>query len=841
MGTTLRVGFALGGGVSLGTFNGAALSQALKLLLLRGVDRNGLPYDRVEVDIFSGASAGAMSLAIMLRGLACPDPGRETDARSSLAAEFGDELTGLPASTENALVAAQTAQDVQDEIWVREITLKRLLGREDQEGGRRIHRTAGLMDRGAVEALTRRYIRFFPGPVNLSRRQILAQRVLFASSLANLSPILADAREEFPAHETALLGLSDGLTSSVHRELRVFDLHFRDLFPPDGTDPDALLNTDVFPRRWCRYHIGETIRDTDGTGRGIGSLLELRSWSKMAATSIASGAFPLAFEPVPLERRSYEFGDTEEKGRSLWPHRLRGRDRHVFTYVDGGTFNNEPIREAFRLASYMDAQNPEDDFERLIVFVDPHLVIPDPSLHLAHHGLWMLDAPNRLLGSMDGLDLERKASLDRLVPVAASVMGAVMNESRVVEADKVFRTRKRFLLRNEIRQRLTDALSSHPEVPVLRGLIQQLSGLLARDKEDVMIPAGALSLEGEIRRVIAEESGDAGQLRELSGWSPDEIAAFLSDPESASPRNLGPWLRALTFVAVDRIMELEGKMERARLVAISPVMDPSDPGKLEALPGTMAGGFGGFTSEVPGRYETAVARYCAQLFLQEAQRIRKKPLPDPPVFSEAEQTLYRKELKAGVEALEGRLAHMIADSHIDILGAVPAGVLRLLVQGKLIGLAKEKEKQWRCELRLEVPTKDFEFDGGGWADRDMGPVKVEGAYHLITFARYTVGEPRPWTGNHVLPGRKALKVDRDRRGPLPDKKFCTIQLPTKPMLQKAETLPYPVFIARIKLNDEGKHVKSSRWELADPVRGLEETILGTEDVPGTLAGIPRRS
>ncbi|MFO8173475.1 MAG: patatin-like phospholipase family protein [Longimicrobiales bacterium] len=841
MGTTLRLGFAMGGGVSLGTFNGSAMSQALKLLLLRGVDRDGIPYDRVELDIFSGASAGSMSLAIMLRGLACPDTRREAGARSRLAAEFGDEMEGLPVSTESALVAAQMVQDVHEEIWVREITLKKLLGREHEGAARRLRRTAGLVDRGALETLARKYTRFPSEPVDLSRRRILAHRVLFASSLANLSPILADAREEYPAHETALLGLSDGLTSSVHRELRVFDLHFTDLFHPRGMDPDGLLNSDVFPRRWCRYHAGEKIRDTRGSGRGIGSLLETRGWAKMTATSIASGAFPLAFEPVPLERRSYEFGETEREGPSLWPRRLRGKDRHVFTYMDGGTFNNEPIREAFRLASFLDAQAPGEDFERLIVFVDPHLVAPDPSLRLAHHGLWMLDEPNRLLGSLDGLDLEPKASLDRLIPVAASVGKAVMNESRVVEADKVFRTRKRFLLRNEIRQRLSQALSPQPERSVLQGLVRQLSDLLAEDRKNVMIPAGALSLEGELRRIMSEESGDAGLLKELEGRSPDEISALVSDPASAYSRDLGPWLRALTFAAVDRIMDLEGKMERARLVAISPATDPLDPGTLETLPGALAGGFGGFASELPGRHETAVARYCAQLFLQEARRIRKEPLPRRPVFFEADKAVYRKELKEGLGALEGRLADMMADSHVDLLGALPAGVLRLLIQGKLAGLAEETKKQWRCELRLEVPTRDFEFDGEGWADRDLGPVKIDGAYHLITFARYTVGEPRPWAGHHVIPERRALRVDRDRKGPRTDKKFCTVQLPTKPMLEEAEKLPYPVFVARLELTDEGKHVKSGRWKLVDPVRGLEEAILEEENMPDALAGTLRHS
>lgn len=825
MGTTLRVGFVMGGGVSLGTFNGAALSQALKLLLLRGVDGRGDPYQRLEVDIFSGASAGSMSLAIMLRGLAHPDGDRKPAAHERLEEEFGPEFRALPTSTIDNLVAAQVVQDVQEEIWVREITLKRLLGREDEESRRRIHRTAGVVDRGAVEDLARPYLRFPSPGMDLSRRRILAPRVLFASSIANLSPILADARKEFPVHETGLLGLSDGLTSSVHRELRVFDLHFTDLFQAGGMEAEGLLDVDRFPRRWCRYHAGETVRDTHGTGRGIGSLLEARAWSKMAATSIASGAFPLAFEPVPLERRSYEFGSTEEGVSSLWPRRLEGKDRHVFTYMDGGTFNNEPIREAFRLAAYMDAQPSEEDFERLIVYVDPHFVVPDPSLHLPHHGRWMLDAPNRLLGSMDGLDLKPKASLDRLLPAGTSVVGAIMNESRVVEADKVFQTRKRFSLRNGFRNHLARALSNEPQVCQLEDLIQEISTLLSRDRVNVMIPAGALSLAGELQRVISEEGAEPRHLEELKGKSSHEIAAFVSNPESSAPQERGAWLQALLFVAVDRMMELEGKMEGAQLVAISPSMDPRDPGALEALPGGLASGFGGFTSEIPGRYETEVARYCAQLFLQESGRIREANLPERPRFTRASRRAYMAELKEGLKALEGRLVHMIADSHMDILGAVPAGALRFFIEGKLAGMAREKKERWSCELRLRVPTKDFEFDGEGWADQDLGPVKVDGAFLLITFARYTAGKREPWSGAHVMPRRKALRVDRDRKGILPDKEFCTIQLPTKPMLEESGKLPYPVFEARIKLTDEGSHVSSSRWRLVDEVRGLEETIL----------------
>ena len=56
----LRVGFAMGGGSFLGTFQGSALAEALKLLILRGgykeETENGeewKSFDRVEVDVFS--------------------------------------------------------------------------------------------------------------------------------------------------------------------------------------------------------------------------------------------------------------------------------------------------------------------------------------------------------------------------------------------------------------------------------------------------------------------------------------------------------------------------------------------------------------------------------------------------------------------------------------------------------------------------------------------------------------------------------------------------------------------------------------------------------------------
>jgi predicted acylesterase/phospholipase RssA len=859
MSTTLRLGLAMGGGVSLGTFSGAALSQSLKLLLLRGMDRRSQPYGRLEVDLFSGASAGSMALSLMLRGLVGPDPGREAPAEDRLVREFGLEFSQLAQERKKALVAAQILQDVQEEVWVREVSLSRLLAKETVDGGlshptgvpkppgarrpaglgegishaqHRLRHAAGLLDRGAVEELARRYLAF-PGTVDLSRRQLLAKRVLVAYSLANLTPMVADATREYPVGELGVLGLSDGMASRVHRELRVFDLHF------EPVEVNALTDPHAFPLRWCRYHAGPKVVDEGGTGEGIGSLFEDRGWAKMAATALASGSYPLVFEPVPLERRSYEYGSTEGGDASLWPRFLQGKDRHVFTYVDGGTFLNEPVREAFRLASYIDAQNPEEDFERLILFVDPHVVVPDPDLSLPHEGEWAAVGSGPLAGWLRSRGPERKTSLDRLLPLSGTVGRAILNESRVVEADRVFQTRKRFELRNRIREYMDRALDRRPLSSVLESLAGELEALLAEDRAGLMIPAGALTLEGELRRVLREERdpgrGTPGKaspppalLRALWPKTREDVRAFLASPESVPQEELGDWLRALTFAAVDRVMDLEGKMERSRLVAISPVRDPALPGELLELPGARIGGFGGFMSELAGEHEVEVGRHCAQLFLQEDGRIRWESLPEPPDFSEMEDR-YRREVRAGLAEVEDRLARLLAESRAGLRRYVPSPILhrvfRAALAGKLARLAETgKETTW--ELRMQVPDMSFRLRGGRWAERALRPRKMGDKLFLVTFATSTSGEAPTWTGTHITPGKGDLTVDRKRWASLAARRHCTVALPDPGTLEDARRLSQPVLVALVQESHRGTEIPSHRWRPLDGVRGLEETILG---------------
>jgi len=175
--------------------------------------------------------------------------------------------------------------------------------------------------------------------------------------------------------------------------------------------------------------------------------------------------------------------------------------------------------------------------------------------------------------------------------------------------------------------------------------------------------------------------------------------------------------------------------------------------------------------------------------------------------------------------VEDRLVDAITDSHAGLLGRLPKAIVEHFIRGKLDHLAGDAANTQTCELRLQVPNLSYEFDGLGLTDQDQKPRKIDGKYYLITFASYRPGEQKPWSGLHVVGKKQALKVDRDRKGVLPDEEFCRMALPTKAMLKEGKGLAHPIWVARIKSTDEGKRVSSKRWRLLDEVAGLEQGIL----------------
>ncbi|NUO64075.1 MAG: patatin-like phospholipase family protein [Gemmatimonadaceae bacterium] len=84
------------------------------------------------------------------------------------------------------------------------------------------------------------------------------------------------------------------------------------------------------------------------------------TWEAVKRAAVASGNFPLAFPPTMLA-----------SAKESWPNAATDPLPGEFCYVDGGIFNNEPIKEAVQLS--LAADGGEIDDERKFLLVDANL------------------------------------------------------------------------------------------------------------------------------------------------------------------------------------------------------------------------------------------------------------------------------------------------------------------------------------------------------------------------------------------------------------------------------------------------------------------------------------
>ncbi len=818
----LRLAFAMGGGVSLGTFSGAALSQALKLAILRGVDAGGTPYDKVVVDVFSGASAGAMALAIMLRSLVARTEMQEKAAEARLREEFGGEFTRLDECRRADLVAAQVMQDVQREIWGEEVTIEGLLGLGSDGSPisstrARMRSTAGVLDRGFLEELARGRLGF-DEKRGLGDRRVLSDRVLFACALSNLTPIVADARHDLDAVDVGMRGLLDGLTSRTHRELRVFDLNFTTLSAEEVKDPN------IYPRRWIRYHA-----DAKVEGK-FGSLTSQRCWGRIAATVIAAGAFPGAFEPVVLERMAFEYG------ADSWPPELAGKTSYNFTFVDGGVFNNEPIREAFRMAAHIDAQYPEELCDRRIIFVDPAVDGDGPTvLDLPVHRRTELRRRS-FFGLKHWYETPESSSLDRLLPHLGSLGVAILDEARAIEDDKVFLTRKRFELRDRVRSYIT----SLPPIPAdnarLRGLQLFIVGILRADTINAAIPAGGLTLRTELRRVLTEEhacENDPAR-KALLGQMLANVESLVPTPKRGPIPHLDELHRMLLFIAMDLAMGLEGKHANSKLIAIAPMIDVASgsDARIVRLPGGLVYGFGGFTSRIPGRFEIPFARRCAREFLEGCGLITPAtPLGNPPSrepvgLTEEEEASYRKDLHRGLGLLGARIAAMLAESHMmplpPFIDRIALHIVGGLIEKKMRELEPRAEELVGFDFEIIVPDDRFVIGTGRGASDRIEPIGGNGGWRIPLRGSCALngsdGQAPRWAGPFIAAGPDRIELHRNGR------LFCYVLLPPSARLREARSLPGALFRVGLLQAHEGAAIGDGAWELVSTVTPLDMAI-----------------
>ena len=793
MNKDLRIAFALGGGVSLGTFSSAALTEVLKQALVHGRDCDGNPYETVTIDVLSGASAGTISLALMLRFLSDPQvdfEGPKESAEDRLRRQF-QSFDALPESRLQDLLVAQKAQDLMARLWVDELHIEGLTGSPTNRDD--IRYQAGVLDRRRIEELARQY-GVYDFPEGFPRRRLLADRVLLAASLTRLTPTLADARGELAgmaASRPLSIAAADALVSRTFDDLRIFDLYYRPRRPED------LANE---PSRWCRHHVGK--EQDEPCEPPLYDLRNRSSWSRLASTALASGSVPFAFEPVVLERRRHEFAN--------WPKELAAHDRYPFSYVDGGTFRNEPLREAYRLASFRDQRRKPRSFDRWVVFIDPYLKRPEVDFRQGY-----LQRFESRPGA-SRVQVHQRPSLDRMVPAAKALVQSIIDQSKIIESNKAFRTRDRFQLRDSLRNSLRPLLREAQATQELEDLAQQI---LEKDRDGALLPNLSLAFKEAIFRIRQEENPPD---------DPNQDPATLSHlPANATE---------ILFLLIDLLLDLDRKDPEARLVDIAPLLQGENGEEiLFELPDARYFGFSGFTSPTARRVSRQLGRYCAIERLRASDlrlaQVEAEPGLEEEIFQRFDRSTGRpqpsywqefsQEFTAGIVPLAERFKQLLVDTRLQIPGSSLADLVGHFVDYRLRNFDIQPQQRTSLyELRIVVPDGSFEIDGFWWLGPDQKPIELGDGHFLLVHAHFDHN-----TGQWAAPQLEGdrLNIHHDSGGR--EDFFCSLELPSEDLRREADLKPFPFFELRIEETDQSEEgappLPANRWTVCTDVQALE--------------------
>lgn len=314
----LRVALVMGGGVSLGTFSSGALVQLCERLDELQSQR------KMCIDVATGASAGAMTLAVFYRYL----------------------YAGAQPQT---LLAAMR------DCWVDGV------GLDSRELSRQLlpslahHQEPALLSDRPLRILGQKHVLDYQGDGSVP--SLLADTAYLSFSLTNLNGL----EHRAPAHWSSRPHAQDGRSQAGRDALTSTSFEDRIRFRLHKSSAHCAIDRPADPLDHARPIVD----------------LGIPAWTQVLDGALASGAFPGAFAPVSMLRYPEEY----EAG--LWPPELEGQ-AHAFRYVDGGLLNNEPLKEALALAHRLDRGDDPASYERVFLFVDPVVSERTAKLRFAH-------------------------------------------------------------------------------------------------------------------------------------------------------------------------------------------------------------------------------------------------------------------------------------------------------------------------------------------------------------------------------------------------------------------------------------------------------------------------
>jgi len=317
---TFEIGLVLAGAVSAGAYSAGVMDflfEALDQWHEQRKEDSDLPQHKVEVRVITGASAGGMNGAIAAAACRYSFP----------------PITACNAGKDGSCNPFFKA-------WVKSIDIKRLLDVADLKNKVPL---VSLLNSQCLDEIARDVIGTGGTRADETTRSWLADPFRLLLTVTNLQGVPYEVRfvgnTEF-GHE--MITHADHMGFSVPVFCAVRDAR-----------PDLV-----------RLGLQNDINDP--------------GWSTLAATTLATGAFPLALASRQLRRSGSDYDY-----RFIFPHapgglvysraKIKDRDPYSFVAIDGGAMNNEPFGLAHTELAGLNGRNPRKggEADRAIIMIDP--------------------------------------------------------------------------------------------------------------------------------------------------------------------------------------------------------------------------------------------------------------------------------------------------------------------------------------------------------------------------------------------------------------------------------------------------------------------------------------
>ena len=319
-----KLAIAISGAVSLGSYEAGVMYEILEAICQHNQNLKSEEADlKIEVDVITGASAGAMTACIlaqklMFEGDRLKDP-FDNDLYNPWVTEV--DIDGLIKFDENPNFSILSSEEIQ------RIGKKYLLSR--------------YLDPASGQ------------PLEINKHPAVAPELYLGLAMANLNGV----------------DYSREIVSAIDKEPFTYT-RFKDRYL-------AKIQTQNTDKEYEEYSPGDIKIVTDDSV----------SWEFIEKLARSSGAFPFAFRPVAVERKGREYPTNST---------FKGEAEKIFTYTDGGVFENEPLGMAQELASRIDGEPSEDS--RFYLFVAPKPKesssnqINEETAHLLSTGITLIGA-----------------------------------------------------------------------------------------------------------------------------------------------------------------------------------------------------------------------------------------------------------------------------------------------------------------------------------------------------------------------------------------------------------------------------------------------------------------